>query len=186
MTIQTYNRYEGITSANLVAILNVSGNYNNGPTNNGVGAYFVIPSGFFVLDITRVNIGDSVLLSGQINANENGIYICTQTGDNFISTILQRRDDFHCKEQVRAGQYISISDGALNTGGIFSISSPLPVKFGIDPLFIVSSQPVFNQFYEAGTSVGSAGDPNHCNAGAVLQVVIRGAVKYIPLFDRNT
>lgn len=158
MTNQNYNVYEGLTSVRLVSMVNVSGIYNNGPVNNGVDSFIKIPSGSLVIDLKTVEIGDTVLLAGQTNANENGIYVCTQTGINFIYSILVRRNDFHCIEQIRPGQYISVTEGAINSGSIFSFVSPLPIKFGIDPIIINGSQSSLKNVTIDSTDLSSIGN----------------------------
>lgn len=141
MSVQSYNVYEGLTSVDYVSTVNIVGTYNNGPTNSGIGSYLNIPSNTFSVDLNQVKVGDSLLLIGQTNPNENGIYICIETDGIYSFSIIQRREDFHSVEQMRAGQYISCGSGEINPGSIFTLIDPLPNTIGIDPIIFNSSSP---------------------------------------------
>lgn len=143
MSIQTFNVYEGLTSVKLVSVINLVGDYNNGNLNNGVGAFIKIPSSTFSIDMVEVQIGDSILLCNQTNANENGIYVCIQTGGIYSFSVIQRRNDFQSLEQIKSGQYVSVQDGLLNKGASYTIVEPLPNFLGVDGLDIICTSPSF-------------------------------------------
>ncbi len=185
MGIQNYNVYEGLTAVDYVSTINVSGTYYNGTLNNGIDSFLSIPSGVFSIDSNQIKTGDTILLAGQTNQNENGIYICIQTDDIYSFSVIQRRPDFHSVEQMRAGQYISCGKGATNAGLIFTLADPIPNLVGVDPILFVCPTPNLNNFAVAGTSAGQAGDTAHCNAQNVLKVTVNGTDKFIPLFDTN-
>jgi hypothetical protein len=77
---------------------------------------------------------DRVLLLGQTNANENGIYLVLQTG---TPTILVRTQDFHDVEQLRGGQYLSVFAGTVLAGAMYVLCEPLPGAMGIDPITFI-------------------------------------------------
>lgn len=134
MAFQQYNIYEGLTACRLVATTNQTGTYVNGPLNNGVGATFTYATGALTIDSVVVNVGDSIALTAQTAANQNGIYICTTAGAVGVSAVLQRRADFQNIEQIRAGQWTSIGAGTVSAGSMFVVVEPLPAIFGVDNL----------------------------------------------------
>lgn len=163
MTIQQFNIYEGLTSCRLVAESNQSGTYVNGAINNGVGATFTYGTGVLTIDSVTVNVGDRILLAGQTLANQNGIYVCNQAGAIGISAILQRSADFQNIEQLKPGQYTSISEGTVNAGSLWVLNGPLPAQMGISNIVFSSGQAL-----GLGTAAAKAASDN---ALAVLSSV---------------
>ena len=138
MSFQQYNLYSLLSPCRVVATANQTGTYFNGPVNNGVGATFTYATGVLTIDSVVVVQGDSVALVAQTNANENGIYICTQTGAVGVSAVLQRRHDMQCIEQIRAGMWTTIGAGTISAGSAFVIAEPLPQLFGISNLVMTA------------------------------------------------
>lgn len=134
MSLQQYNIYPGLTPVRVVATTNQSGTYFNGQLNNGVGATFTYATGALTIDSVLLAVGDSVLLMGQTNDNENGIYVVLNAGAVGIAAVLQRRADFQNIEQIRTGQYVSVGAGTVNAGAMFAVIEPLPAHLGIDNL----------------------------------------------------
>lgn len=141
MSFQQFNVYEGLTAVRVVATSNQSGTYNNGPSNNGVGATFTYATGVLTIDSVVVQLGDSVLIAAQTNDNENGIYICITQGAVGVSAVLQRRNDFQSIEQISAGQYVSVGAGTVAAGSLYIVVEPLPGRLGIDNLILTSAIP---------------------------------------------
>ena len=134
MSFQQFNVYPGLSPVRVVATSNQSGTYFNGPTNNGVGATFTYATGALTIDSVAIVAGDSVLFVGQSSANQNGIYICTQTGATGVAAILQRRNDMQDIEQLLKGMYVSVAAGTVNAGAMYAVVEPLPAQFGISNL----------------------------------------------------
>ncbi len=134
MALQQYNSYPWLTPVRVAATSNQSGTYFNGPVNNGVGATFTYATGVLTIDSVDVVAGNRVLLSAQTAANENGIYVCTQTGAVGVAAVLQRAADQQCIEQLLLGQYVTVSAGSVNAGGAFVLIEPKPAQLGIDDL----------------------------------------------------
>lgn len=141
MTFQQYNVYDGLTACRLVAIANQSGTYFNGQLNNGVGATFTYATGALTIDSVVVLQGDSVALTNQTNAWENGIYVCTQEGAVGVSAVLTRRQDMQCIEQLKVGQWTTIGAGTAGAGSMFVVIEPLPAIFGVDNLSLQAAFP---------------------------------------------
>lgn len=123
-----YNIYEQLTSARLVSASNVSGTYYNGPTNSGVGAKLTGGAATLTVDGVLVNDGDRILLQGQTAPYQNGLYDKDTVDGVFVLT---RSADFQNIEQLKAGQYLTISEGSSNSGSIWVLLTPLPEHFGI-------------------------------------------------------
>lgn len=139
MALQQYNIYAGLSPCRVVANTNQTATYFNGILNNGVGATLTYATGVLTIDSVVIVVGDSVCIAGQTNANQNGIYICTQTGAVGIAAILQRRADMQCIEQIREGMWTTIGAGTVEAGTMIVIVEPLPAHFGIDNLVMTSA-----------------------------------------------
>lgn len=148
MPFQQYNVYDGLTACRVVATTNQSGTYVNGQLNNGVGATFTYATGVLTIDSVVIVQGDSVALVAQTSANQNGLYICTQTGAVGVSAVLTRRADMQCIEQLKIGQFCTIGAGTVSAGSEFVVVEPLPARFGIDNL-------VFTAMIPAGSGTAS-------------------------------
>lgn len=141
MAFQQYNIYPCLTPAKLVAISNQSGTYYNGPANNGVNATFTYATGALTIDSVAVNVGDRVVFQAQTNGWENGIYICNQAGATGVAAILQRAADFQNIEQMKEGQFCTISEGTVNAGAIMVLNGPLPAAIGVNNIVFTSAIP---------------------------------------------
>jgi len=131
-----YSYNQQLTSARLVSTSNIAGSYINGNLNNGVGATLTVSSLSTIDGVTLV-IDDRILLVGQTNANENGIYIVNSVGTN---AVLERAADFQNIEQMKPGQYLTISAGTANAGALYVVVEPLPAQLGVDDLLFESAQ----------------------------------------------
>src|ERR1700684_428354 len=131
MTYRSFNIPQQITSVRLSADGNLSGIYNNGSLNNGIGATLTASSvGALVIDSVNVQLNDRILLSSQTNTYENGIYVVTSIGSPISLWSLQRSDDFQSIEQLKAGQYFSVDAGQVFSGNMYVLTEPLPSSIG--------------------------------------------------------
>lgn len=136
-----YVVYQQLTSARVVSTANISGSYINGPLNNGVGATLVANSAAaLTIDGVTLSQNDRVLLVGQTNANENGIYVVQASGSVSSLWVLIRSSDFQNIEQMKAGQFLSINAGTANAGAMYVLVEPLPAQLGIDDISFESTQ----------------------------------------------
>lgn len=155
-TFQQFNISPWLTPVRLAATSNQSGTYFNGTLNNGVGATFTYATGALTIDSVVVAVGDRILFSAQTAANQNGIYVCTQAGATGVSAILQRAADQQSIEQMKTGQYVTISAGTVNAGGAFVLIEPLPAALGISDLFWESQVSVGSVAFSGGPSVANS------------------------------
>lgn len=163
MTAQNtqYNIFQQLTSARLVDTSNLSGTYINGPLNNGVGATLSANTvGVLTIDSVVANLNDRILLVGQSNGNENGVYIVTQAGGASAIWVLTRAADQQCIEQMKAGQFIPINAGTANAGAMYVMVEPLPAALGIDDVnFSPTSVPSGSTFLVASNNLSDLTDP---------------------------
>ena len=139
MSLSEYTFYPTLTPARLVATSNISGIYNNGPYDNGIGATLIGNTfGQLIIDNIDVSIGDRVLLVGQSSNFQNGVYIVFNPGDSRNEYVLQRTFDSDSSGQLKAGMCISIGAGQINAGSIYALIEPLPANIGIDPIIFLS------------------------------------------------
>lgn len=140
MSLSQYIFYPTLTPARVVATTNIVGNYNNGPSNNGIGATLTAPSAaVLTIDSVNVVLGDRVLLIGQSASSQNGIYIVTTQGTASIAWVLLRTEDFQSPNQLRAGMSLSIGAGSSFKGSLYELVEPLPLNFGVDAINFVPS-----------------------------------------------
>lgn len=137
MTMTQFNVYPILTPADLTSSTNVVGSYSNGPTGNGVNGTITTAAITLTVDGVLVEDGDRLLLRGQSNTNENGLYIVRTIGVPVVT--LERSSDFHNIEQLFAGQSITVSGGSTFSGSSYILTQPLPSRFGIDPLIFTNS-----------------------------------------------
>jgi hypothetical protein len=76
---------------------------------------------------------DRVLLRGQTNAAENGIYVYSVSGSNYTLT---RSLDANNSNEVLPNMLVPVSDGFANADKIFQLVSPnvAPINLGVDLL----------------------------------------------------
>jgi hypothetical protein len=149
-----YNLFQQLTSARVVSTSNVAATYLNGPLNNGVGATLTPATpAALVIDGVTLELNDRVLLVGQTNANENGIYVVTDAG-----WVLTRAADFQNIEQMKAGQFLSVNAGTTDAGAMYVLVEPLPAHLGIDDLsFSPTSVPSGSTFLVASNDLSDVG-----------------------------
>lgn len=98
--------------------------YDNGPGNDGTGATLTAGSnGVLEIDgVTAFAVGDRVLIAGQADATENGVYEFTQLGTVGAPYILTRTSDWDgttidaVPTGVRLGDSWSVYGGSANKG----------------------------------------------------------------------
>ena len=146
-----------LTPVRLVSVANISGTYNNGPNNDGVGATLTIAASSLTIDSVACAVGDRVLLQTQTNTYEQGIYVVNSIGS---TVVLQRSADQQCLEQLKPGQYVSVGAGSVRAGNFYSLVEPLPSAIGSDAI-------VFNADPSAG-GVTFSGGASSANALAVF------------------
>jgi hypothetical protein len=68
-------------------------------------------NGAAVIDSVTLALGDRVLLAGQTDATQNGIYTLTTLGDASTAAVLTRADDFNNSGEIYPGVRIAVNEG---------------------------------------------------------------------------
>lgn len=131
-----FNVYAQLSPVRVVAAANVSGTYYNGQNNNGVGATLTVSS--LTVDSVALKFGDSVLLSAQTAANQNGIYYVS----DFDGKVLTRREDLHHSEQLIGGAFVPVAAGTVKAGSMYVLVEPLPGTVGVNNMSFVQTSAV--------------------------------------------
>lgn len=142
-----------LTPVRLVSVANIAGTYNNGPSNNGVGATLTIAASSLTVDSVVAAEGDRILLQVQTNTNEQGIYIVKSIG---TTVVLQRAADQQEAEQLKAGLYVSVGAGSLRAGNIYTVVEPLPAVMGIDATVWSADPSAGGVSFSGGASTANA------------------------------
>lgn len=146
-----------LTPVRLVSTSNISGSYQNGPANNGVGATLVVSASSLTIDGVACVVGDRVLLQTQTNVWEQGVYVVRLIA---TTVVLERADDQQNIEQLKPGEYLAVGAGATQAGNFYTLIEPLPQHIGVDAL-IYNSLPV-------AAGVSFSGGPSIANSLAVF------------------
>lgn len=134
--LSSFRKEQQITSVRLLSNTNVSGTYNNGPSNNGVGATLTIAASTLTIDSVACVNGDRVALINQTNTYENGIYQISGVGS---AVILTRTYDFQTFDQMVPGYYLPVAAGTVYGGAMFGIIEPQVQVVGVDAILFVDA-----------------------------------------------
>lgn len=130
-----------LTPVRLAATSNIAGSYYNGPNNNGVFATLTLSGTSLTVDNVQCVVGDRLLLVEQDLEFQNGVYIVFNIDLNNSKVVLQRASDQQNIEQIKSGQYVSVSAGAANAGAVYSLIEPKPLQLGVSPVLFKPSGP---------------------------------------------
>lgn len=120
-----------ITSVRLVSSGNITATYYNGTNNDGIGATLTVAAASLTVDSVATAVNDRILLIGQTNGYENGIYEVTSIG---TTVVLTRAVDFQSIEQMKPGYFIPVEAGTEFNGSIFGIVEPQVGVIGTDSI----------------------------------------------------
>ena len=113
-----YRREQQISSVRVARNSNLAGTYNNGPSNNGIGATLTIAASSLTIDGVAMAVNDRILLIAQTSALQNGIYYVESIG---ATVVLKRAPDFQSIEQMKPGYYVPVAAGTEFNGPLFCI-----------------------------------------------------------------
>ena len=130
-TISEFRREQQISSVRLCSASNISGTYNNGPSNNGVGATLTLAASTLTIDGVACANGDRVLLLVQTSTFQQGIYEVSGIGS---AVVLTRSYDFQMAAQMVPGYYVPVSAGTTYGGAAFTVVEPQVQFVGVDAI----------------------------------------------------
>jgi trimeric autotransporter adhesin len=135
---------------------NLNATYNNG--SSGVGATLTNAGtqAALAIDGVTLNTSDRVLVMGQTNQTQNGVYVVTNTGSGSTNWILTRSDDTDTSGDGDAntldeGSYFFVQEGTIGAAHAFVCNTQGTIVFGTTNI-------TFAQFsdsveYTAGTGI---------------------------------
>ena len=135
---------------------NLNATYNNG--SSGVGATLTNAGtqAALAIDGVTLNTSDRVLVTGQTNQTQNGVYVVTNTGSGSTNWILTRSDDADTSgdgspDALDEGSYFFVQEGTIGAAHAFVCNTQGTIVFGTTNI-------TFAQFsdsveYTAGTGI---------------------------------
>ncbi len=143
---------DGYFGAEVTTLTNASGLTQPALGNGGVGATLTNSGAQVALTIDSVlmTVGARVLVQGQTNQFENGIYEVTTVGTVSTNWVLTRSSDGDSYQPnsdtaLNAGSYFFTSQGSQNAGSSYVLTAPPgEIIIGVDSI-------VFSQFSAAGS-----------------------------------
>ena len=135
---------------------NLNATYNNG--SSGVGATLTNAGtqAALAIDGVTLNTSDRVLVMGQTNQTQNGVYVVTNTGSGSTNWILTRSDDADTSgdgdaNSLDEGSYFFVQEGTVGAAHAFVCNTQGTIVFGTTNI-------TFAQFsdsveYTAGTGI---------------------------------
>lgn len=133
-SLQPLRAVTNLAPVRVAANTNQTGTYVNGTNsfnNNAIGATFTYAAGVTTIDSVAVALGDYILFSAQTLGYQNGIYQVTALGTSAASTVLTRRSDFQCLEQIQLGSFVPVYAGTTYAGAIFTVIEPAAAGMGV-------------------------------------------------------
>jgi len=89
-----------------VSVFNIAGAYLN-------SVFTVGTTGALVIDGVTLGVGDRVLIAGQTDGTQNGIYVVHVAGGVGTNAELKRADDWDTNDQIFTGVRIDVNEGTL-------------------------------------------------------------------------
>lgn len=135
---------------------NLNATYNNGTSGVGATLTNAGTQAALVIDSVTVNTSDRVLVIGQTNQTQNGVYVVTDTGSASTNWILTRSDDADTSgdgspDTLDEGSYFFVQEGTIGAAHAFVCNTQGTIVFGTTNI-------TFAQFsdsveYTAGTGI---------------------------------
>ena len=111
----------------LVATINIAGTYAPAGGTSARGQFTEMPNG--QIDGASTTQGDRILLMGQTDGTQNGIYVITTLGSG-SNGVWDRATDFDADADVAAGTGVLASEGGTNAHKLFVLLNGGPVVVG--------------------------------------------------------
>lgn len=124
-------------SGRVVAVDNQVGNYNNGAS--GIGATFTYTAtGAIIIDGVSLILNDRVLIEGQDDNTQNGIYYVSIAGTTGVRGVLTRALDYNTPTLIQDGTVIFIYEGTIYSGTGWQETGDGPFIIGTTPIIFTS------------------------------------------------
>lgn len=126
-------------------------------------------------------VNDLVLIKDEVSPNDvhNGYYVCVENDPG--GWRLNRVADYSAAADINQGDVFSITDGAVNTGLQFAVTSASNVPDSLPVLFAQTIVPVVNLFSanDIGSQLLSSGCTNQANNGSHTITAFNNATRTI-------
>ena len=109
----------------VVSTSNLSGTYDPGVLPDPItkGTITLGTTGALVVDGVTLSLADRILIAGQTNGEENGIYVVVEPGDSTTEAIIQRADDFDESAEIFTGVRVAIQEGTLFAASTWALTT---------------------------------------------------------------
>jgi hypothetical protein len=91
------------------------------------GTFTYSATGAAEIDGVTLAVGDRVLLAGQTDATQNGIYEITVAGDGSTSAVLTRSNDFNESGEIYDGVRIAVAQGGAYAESTWKLTTDAPI-----------------------------------------------------------
>jgi hypothetical protein len=178
-TITIKNTYGGVT---ITTLTNGTGLTQNAVSNPGVGATLTNAgaNAAIVIDSVTLSTNDRVLVFGQTNGFENGVYIVSDIGSVSSAWVLTRSSDMDTyapasPNAMTKGDYVFVEEGATQAGASYVLTSPS------GEIIIGTDDVVFTEFskagsYTAGNGISIVGTLISANVDGITTDIVGGNI----------
>lgn len=87
-----------------------------------------------VVDGVTVAVGDRVLIAGQTDATQNGIYTVTTLGTATVPAVLTRAVDFDSTSDISLNTMIPVQQGTQNADSTWSVTNDTAITLDTTPI----------------------------------------------------
>ena len=118
---------------------NLAGTYAPGvaPAPATRGTFTLGANGILTVDGVPLAVGDRLLVAGQTDGTQNGIYVVTVAGDASTAAVLERADDWDTDDQIFTGVRINVKEGTLYARTTWSLTTTGTLAIGSTALTFV-------------------------------------------------
>jgi hypothetical protein len=172
----------GYFGAEVTTLTNGTGLSQTARANTGVGATLTNAGANAALSIDSISLASTnrVLVQGQTNQFENGIYTVTTVGDGSTAWVLTRAttEDTYSPISTNAlgyGDYFFVQQGINNAGSSYVVTSPVgEILFGLTNI-------AFSQFsasgsFSAGNGIAITGTVISANVDGITTDIVGGNI----------
>ena len=172
----------GYFGAEVTTLTNGAGLSQTARANTGVGATLTNAGANAALSIDSVSLASTnrVLVQGQTNQFENGVYTVTTVGNGSTAWVLTRaaNEDTYSPKSTSGmsyGDYFFVSQGLNNAGSSYALTSPVgEILFGLTN--IQYSQFSAAQSFTAGNGIAITGTVISANVDGVTTDIVSGNI----------
>lgn len=167
---------------------NLNATYNNGTAGVGATLTNAGTQTALVIDGITVNVADRVLVYGQTDATQNGVYTVTDTGSGSTNWVLTRATDAdsygsNSSTELGEGSYFYVTSGNTGAGESYVVTTVGTITFGTTAITFTqfSATPTFvggTNINISGQTISLTGTVAPTNGGTGVNTVSTGDLLY--------